>query len=217
MQLIKTLGMRYPTATSKRKRRYGRFLCHSCTEAVEVMLHDGVKASSCKSCHMSALHKGRTSHGGVGSRLYNIWSGMRSRCNNANDTGYKNYGGKGVSVCGGWDDFASFQSWALSNGYTDDLTIDRINNDLGYGPENCRFVSMAVQIQNTRRLRSTNTSGYRGVVWHKSDNKWHSRIMISGKAIHIGGYDEKINAAKAYDRYVIDNNLEHTTNGLLDQ
>lgn len=87
-------------------------------------------------------------------RLYRIWKAMRSRCNNPNVHGYKYYGGRGISVCKEWNDFSSFSKWALSNGYENDLSIDRVDNDDDYNPSNCRWVDNFTQ-QNNKSNRVT--------------------------------------------------------------
>ncbi len=83
-------------------------------------------------------------------RLHNILGKMKQRCRNPKCSNYESYGGRGIFVCKEWDDTDTFIEWALSNGYRDDLTIDRINNDDGYYPENCRWTTYSVQSMNKR-------------------------------------------------------------------
>ena len=83
-------------------------------------------------------------------RLYRIWVAMRNRCNNPKTPRYSDYGGRGITICAEWDSYEVFQKWALSHGYREDLTIDRINNDGNYSPDNCRWVTKAVQNRNSR-------------------------------------------------------------------
>ena len=92
--------------------------------------------------------------------LYRVWKAMKSRCNNPNSTAYERYGGRGINVCDEWNsDFKAFYEWAVSNGYEKGLTIDRIDNDGNYCPENCRWVSYATQNTNKRNIRMITFNG----------------------------------------------------------
>ncbi len=94
--------------------------------------------------------KKRENHGMTGTRIHNIWRGMRARCYNPNTKSFKNYGGRNIAVCQEWNEsFIKFYKWSLNNGYSDDLTIDRIDVNEDYSPANCRWISIKAQ-QNNR-------------------------------------------------------------------
>ena len=91
-------------------------------------------------------------HGQRHTKLYGVWSTMKSRCNNPNNKSFKRYGDKGIKVCDEWvTSFKSFYDWALTAGYKDGLTIDRIDNSKGYNPDNCRWVTSSEQNRNYSR------------------------------------------------------------------
>lgn len=90
-------------------------------------------------------------HGMHDTRIYHIWAGMIQRCENPKQIGWKYYGGKGIKVCEEWRrSFVAFYNWAMANGYTDELTIDRLNSDKDYCPENCRWATWKEQAESTK-------------------------------------------------------------------
>ena len=119
---------------------------------------------------------GNYKHGLKDTRLYSIWSNMKTRCYNPNADNYKWYGAKGISVCEEWrNNFKNFYDWSMSNGYNDGLEIDRINPDLGYCPENCRWITHHQQVLNQSNVRLIR---YNGVTKPFSD--WCSEFEIGG-------------------------------------
>jgi hypothetical protein len=98
-----------------------------------------------------------TKHGDSGKRLYRIFQMMHQRCENSNTTAYRFYGKRSISVCSDWNNYEEFKKWALENGYTDELTIDRINCQLGYCPSNCRWITRS---ENSRRAGEDSRTYY---------------------------------------------------------
>lgn len=138
-----------------------RWLCR-CECGAEKEIDSGSlragRSQGCIKCHTG--QGTRRTHGGRGSRLYTIWRGMIDRCENPNSEAFDRYGARGISVCPEWRaDFAAFREWALANGYADALTIDRMDNDRGYEPGNCRWATYAEQNRNYGRNRPVEFRG----------------------------------------------------------
>lgn len=135
------------------KNRKGFVFCKcECGTERDVRYWDLVKkkSRSCGCLRRDVTIKRNTTHGmSHHSRLWRIWVNMRTRCYNSNASYWDRYGGRGITVCKEWrDSFQSFYDWAINNGYSDKLTIDRINNDGDYEPSNCRWVTVREQSYN---------------------------------------------------------------------
>jgi len=210
IELIIDLGMQYPKETSKQKRRYSLYKCF-CGNEFKAQNAD-VKVGHTSSCGCLQILKTKESkvvHGLTNHRLYSTWHNMIARCYNKIHKKYKYYGQRGIVVCERWHDVKNFIEDMYPT-YQEGLTIDRKENDGNYEPDNCRWVSKSIQSSNTRKIRATNTTGFRGIV--KSLNKYFSKIRINNKDIYLGTFNTDIEAAKAYDSYIVEHKLHHTKN-----
>lgn len=141
-----------PYGGKKRLAKY-RCLCGSEVVAVATKVRTGRKRS-CGCLSKERLIKQNTTHGRSKTRLYTIYRGMIQRCENTSHPSYKYYGAKGISVCNDWRNcFDTFYKWAISNGYKKNLLIDRIDNDKGYTPENCRWVTLKESNRNKSNVK----------------------------------------------------------------
>jgi len=150
----------------------------------------------------------RTYHGLTQHPLYRCWHRMKQRCGNRNRPRYKDWGGRGITVCAEWiENPKDFITWALVHGWQKGLEIDRIDNDKGYSPDNCRFVNSQRNALNKRIIQSNNNSGYRGVC--KKRAKWQAMIVVKGKRTILGCFTTPVDAVKIRNKYIVENNLQN--------
>lgn len=138
--------------TARRKSQRMVICICRCGNKTTVKL-DYLRNGHTKSC--GCLKKIKTTeakykHGESGTRLHRIWSGMKTRCNNKNRDDYYNYGGRGIKYCAEWEVYENFRDWAVNNGYKARLTLDRINVDGDYEPNNCKWSTITEQARNKR-------------------------------------------------------------------
>ena len=206
-KLIKDLGMRFMTEKSSRKYRYGLYECQYCNIEFETT-SKSVKSGGTQSCGCYA-REAQTTHGLRQNKFYQTWHNMTYRCSNPKSKDYKDYGARGITVCKEWQDVTNFVAWCEStHPNIEGYTLDRIDNDKGYSPENCRWVDKSTQGIN-QRMQKNNTSGFVGIYWNESKLKWVSRINVEKKGIWLGGYKTIEEAVLARDQYIIDNGLPH--------
>ena len=153
-------------------------------------------------------------HGMSGTRIYDIWRDMRHRCSCKGMRNYRHYGGRGITVCEEWNNsFSKFHKWSISNGYTDDLTIDRIDVDGNYEPSNCRWVAGYIQAANR-----SNQGGceYIGVFLHSNRSSYNSMIKKDSKIIFYYASRSKNDCARKRNQFIVENNLEYPLNDVMD-
>lgn len=175
---LTVIGPALPSASGRT-----RFQCKCvCGKIVNVEGGNLVSGAtkSCGCIRREITRKLKLSHGMVGTRIYRCWMNMRSRCLNPKNKEFSNYGGRGISICKEWNDFSAFYNWATLNGYRDDLTIDRIDVDKGYCPQNCRWANRYTQSRN------------------RTDNVY---ITIDGKTMIQEDWAKELNVSSGLIRY----------------
>ena len=125
------------------------------------------RGSLCKGYEINKI--GDSFHRETHTRLHKIWESMIARCEYKKHPYYSEYGGRGISVCENWHEYVNFRDWAIENGYSDSLTIDRIENRKGYSPDNCRWATMKEQQNNKRSNHILNLHGAKNTISGWSD------------------------------------------------
>lgn len=160
-----------------KKYRKVRYVC-SCGTEGEAQLGN-IRKGCTTSCGCVQRRKS-TTHGKHGTHLYRVYHDMLYRCNNPKDKAYVHYGGRGIKVCEEWSSgFEAFDVWATVNGYEEGLSIERVNVNKGYCPENCTWIPVSEQSLN-KRISSNNTSGVTGVIYRVRDKVWVAQWQVGG-------------------------------------
>ena len=184
MVFIRDLGM--VANKSGNRFRMELYKCEQCSNDFEVYAHNMKKHKNefCKTC----TQRNRTiTHGKSNTKSYEVWKNMMGRCYRESSKNFKNWGGRGISVCDSWKDFTCFDAWFLEN-YKDGLQIDRIDNDGNYEPSNCRFISRGENLRNKRSIIGKKGK-YRYILWQSKTSGW--RAVFKGR--HIGySKDEEV-------------------------
>lgn len=200
LTMLSYIGIRY------NKVKYIKVKC-DCGKEFDTTLTKFInnKVTQCKDC----AKESRKTHGLSNTRLYHVWEHMKYRCNNPKCANFINYGGRGIKICEEWNkSSSSFIKWALSNGYKNDLTLDRIDNNGNYEPNNCRWATYEQQSVNQRKSKR-NSSGYVGIGFRKDTKKWTSFIHVHKKRIILGCFNTQKEALEIRNKYIKNNNLEH--------
>lgn len=169
------------------------------------------KIKSCSDCSYRFKIKGYEDIGGLRQHpAYNILDSMKRRCYNKNEPAYKYYGAVGIKICDEWkNNYLSFCKWADENGFIKgETTIDRIDCNGDYTPENCRLIPFSKQIEN-KHIQRNSTTGYTGVSLNKKLKKYESYIDINGKRIRFGLHKTAEDAYKARLKYMEKNSINY--------
>lgn len=181
----------------KNNKTYWNFLCECGKEItcrVDEVFSGKRRRESCGCTHKFNIKHGMSKH-----KLMRTLADIKQRCLNPNCKAYSRYGAKNINICDEWKNNSnSFFEWSINNGYQENLTIDRINNNLGYTPENCRWVDKSTQ--------SANRKNKGNIDFCKNKNLWRLRIVFRGKVL-LSRYSHKKEELVAIRNSFISNNM----------
>jgi hypothetical protein len=170
---------------------FGIYFCPVCMSNVEMQNRSGKKAKTCFKCI-------NRTHGETKTRLFRIWTAIKSRAKLKSGT----YADLRVEIYERWaSSFKEFKKWAIENGYNEVLTIDRIDNRLGYYPSNCRWATMTTQQNNKREIQKNNTTGHKGI--SIQGKKFRAGKTINKKAVCFGLFDTMEEAIECYKKMTL--------------
>jgi hypothetical protein len=187
-------------SSDNRKKYVCKCLCGVIREVDGRRLTNGT-SSSCGCAMIDGVKERFTTHGMTGTATYGSWANMKQRCTNPENEEWENYGGRGIQLLDGWEDFQRFfeDMGEAPNG----LSIDRVDVNGHYCKDNCRWSDNGVQSHGRRKLtykNTTNPSRFIGVVWHKFSQKWRMKLVFKGKTIVDKNFTDDVEAAILYDK-----------------
>ena len=191
-------------------KRVALFMC-TCGNLFRTMISNA-KSGTTKSCGCLQKERAKAAqlkHGLSSDSVYRMWAEIKKRCYNKKYKRYADYGGRGIKMLESWRyDFNQFYNYimGLPNAGRTGLTIDRENNDVGYFPNNLRWVDNHIQSTNKRKYKN-NTSGYTGVSYETSAKRWRSRIQVRGEPVDLGNHKTPQIALSHRNNYIISNQL----------
>lgn len=157
---------------------------------------------SCGCLHKEMISNLNKKHNKAGTRLYSIWQGMKTRCLNKKVNSYKNYGDRNITICNEWFDFENFYNWAMNNGYKDNLTLDRIDNNNGYNPKNCKWRTYKQQANNTRKNKIITYNGKNHTLSEWAEI-YNFKYMFLYDRLRLGwSFEQAINTPKRKNQYL---------------
>ena len=203
LTVVKDLGV-ISTEASKRERSRVLVDCSCGNKGIEVR-YDSLRDGSTRSCgclQRDIVIENKTTHGMTKTRTHSIWTSMKQRCSNHNNSAYPEYGGRGITYDPKWETFGGF--FEDMGECPDGFTLYRKDPSEGYNKKNCRWTTPSMQVHNTRKRKSNGeykvTSTFSGVSYDKKRDKWVARLQKKGKPCLRKRYDTEIEAAIAYDK-----------------
>lgn len=173
-------------------RRYDTWKCQCDCGRTKTITGSNLRSGNSMSCGcIPKENPNNKTHGKSNSKIYMRWYDMKRRCNDKKNREYNNYGGRGIKVCKEWLDFTVFYNWAISNGYSEDLTIERIDVNGDYCPENCKWIPLPEQARNKRNSRIIEYKGEKKCLqdWSEALDIPYSRL--SQRLLKLGWPVEK--------------------------